>query len=184
MTLYEEIQKIKPIPEIQEAVEHLVNDNRKGSALSVFYDTWYEINGERVELCLEEVSESELASDTQECEEDYDNDLIERISGMPLILLFYYPRKNPSLWDICLSLDIPKYCEVSDAPSLYSLFLQSRYHSLFHKYGGDLEDETVCADLWLQKDINTAAKLISYYIRYYGCDQEVHKYKFQMCGSK
>lgn len=177
MTYYEEIQKITPIPEIQEAVEHLVSTNKEIGGLSVFYDTWYEIDGRRVELYLTDESESEIESDTYEVEEDYGSELITRISRMPLITLNYYPLKNTHIWDICLCLEIPNYCEVDDAPSLYSLFLLSKYHSLFHKYGGDLEDETVCADLWLEKDINTAAKLISYYIRYYECDREEYKYK-------
>ncbi len=176
MSIYEMIYRIPSIPEIQEAVELLLNAGNKEGILTVQYKSWYEVDGHPVELCIEDNTES--TSDSFYAY-DENEDLTLKISGMPIIQLSYYPLQNNQWW-LLLSLDIPTKAESEDIPSLYSLFARSHYKSLFTICEDGTDNESILATLCLNNDINTASKLISYYIRFYGCDRDEQKYNLSI----
>lgn len=176
MSISEMIYNITPISEIQEAVESLLNAGKNEGILTVQHKSWYEVDGNQVELYFDDGTES---TTDDFCPDDEDEDLILKISGMPIIQLSYYPLEDNEWW-LLLSMDIPKKSESKDVPSLYALFTHSHYQSLFSISGEKPEFENVLATVCLGKDINTAAKLISYYIRYYGCDRDEQKYNLRI----
>ncbi|MDE6339063.1 MAG: metallophosphoesterase [Muribaculaceae bacterium] len=180
MTLIESLRSLKAIPEVQYVAELLLNADRKEGEMLVLYDSWDEIDGERVDWSKStEPQDAEISDIKTVYNEDNEVDFVHRIVGMPEISLYYYPIGS-SDWRITLEMDIPNIPEMEDTPSLYSLFRQSRFASLFRHLYEVEEDEivTVCIDMGC--DINDAAKLISYYIRYYECDKEDKKYKISV----
>ncbi|MBD5303766.1 MAG: metallophosphoesterase [Bacteroides sp.] len=176
MSLFECLRSLKVIPEVQYVAELLLNADRKEGEMTVLYESWDEMDGKRVDWSKStEPEDTEISDIKTEYIEDNDPDFVHRIVGMPEISLNYYPMGSRD-WHLTLWMDIPNIPEMEDTPSLYSLFLQSRFAPLFRYISevGEGEIVSVCIDMGC--DINDAAKLISYYIRYYECDKEDKKY--------
>lgn len=177
MTLYECLRELKAIPEVQEAVELLLHADRNMGSMLVYYDSWDEIDGKRIEW-TEQTSPGDTEDSNNETEYD-DIDVVHRIIGMPEFMLMYWPKGSRD-WNIELYIDIPNKPETEDARSLYSLFMQSMYAPLFQEDNRDEEDDIVTVSLNLDCDINDMARIISYYIRYFECDKEDKKYKINV----
>ena len=175
----EEILKYEVIPEILEAVRTLVKADCDESSLWVGFDDWYELDGERLEFISNDSSlETSVTTDLQEDSEYMDMNMIHRISGMPLIELVYYADPVGRKWNLDITFECSDVSDKNGEPSIYSLFRKSRFQSMFRydtRFDGIYE-----ANARLNQDIEMAAKLISYYIRYYGCDQDDRKYKIGM----
>lgn len=160
----EEILKYDVIPEILEAVKNLTESGNCDKTLRVKYDSWYELDGKRVDLSSDDSAVFEAG-------------IIRRIIGMPLIELDYRSYPIEGGWSLFVSFVCPYAPGKNEESSIYSLFRQSRFQSMFKYYLGDGE---ILMDANLAQDIEMAAKLISYYVRYYGCDRDDMKYKMEM----
>lgn len=175
----EEILKYEVIPEILEAVRTLVKADCDESSLWVGFDDWYELDGERLEFLSDDSSlDKSDSTDLQEDSEYMDMNMVHHISGMPLIGLSYSADPIGMKWNLHITFECPDISDKEGQPSIYSLFRKSRFQSMFRYDTGF--DGIYNADASLNQDIEMAAKLISYYVRYYGCDQDDKKYKIGM----
>lgn len=175
----DEIKKHEALPEILEAVRNLTKARDRDGSLWVEYDSWYELDGERIEFSSDDSLPESLDPDEIIEESAYfDMNVVHRIVGMPLIGLYYYADPIGKKWNLYITFECPDIPEKKGAPSIYSLFRRSRFQSMFRYDMG--VDDIHTADAGLRQDIEMAAKLISYYVRYYGCDQDDRKYKIEI----
>lgn len=165
MTYEEMLSRVKPIPEVAEAVTKLI-DSREDTYLEIGGESWYEtVAGEKVIF----LDPSEVSDDIEYTQDDED-ELIQRISGMPIITLYFYLIGNHSWW-LSLWIEIPCDSEVKDTPSPYTLFRQSTFAPLFNeKYE---VDRIVSVERYIGMDTEMAISLISYYIRYYDYESKI-----------
>lgn len=166
MDLIEELDKIPIIPEVEQAITSLM-DSETITCTAFGGETWYEtVEGERV--IFQEPSGDTDVDETFDDEEE--DNLIPRISGMPVMTLFIYPMKNQEWW-MSLSMEIPLDSEEEDVPSLYFMFRQSLFAPLFHMESE--VDGIISLERYIGMDAVMAARLISYYIRYYDYESKI-----------
>lgn len=167
MSLLEEAYKVKPIPDVESAILTLI-DAREDSCLAFSGECWYENpGGEPVEIW----DSADEAIDFDPIVDEDEPALIRRISGMPLLSLYFHPMKDDR-WCLFLELEIPSDPLGNDATSFYTMFRQSMYAHWFkedNEYAG-----IVTVSRFLGRDTALAARLISYYIRYYDHEADYH----------
>lgn len=165
MNYQDMLLRIKPIPEVEKAIVSLI-DSKEDTCASFGGEGWYETpDGESVTF----LESSEVSNECFEVE-DNEDDLVYRISGMPIFLLHFYPLRDHRWW---LLLDMYISCVTSDIhePSQYSLFRQSTFAPLFRE---DYEVQGIkTVSRYIGQDIDVAARLISYFIRYYDYESKI-----------
>lgn len=193
-SLAEHLMDVNPLPEVQQAVDQLMN-SRKCAEVS-FFDVIREENIEGKEVhsripddqyeakiarMLEEAGDDEeaiarmldeagddeekIAKMLEEAGDDEGEEIVERMYGMPLISLCHH-IDAAGVRNLYLELRMSKREEVEDSPSQYAQFCESRFYGLFEEHDSMYDIAVAVTSLGL--DSEAAVRLISYYIRYYG----------------